>query len=45
MQVAGWVVGWGATWGGGKGVKSGQNQLPMEVVKKNKENEKYLFGS
>ena len=38
MQVVGWVVGWGATWGGGKGVKSGQNQITIEVVEKNKEN-------
>ena len=37
MQVSGWVVGRGATWGGGKGVKMGQNQVPMEVAKKNKE--------
>ena len=29
MQVLGWVVERGATWGGGKGVKSGQNQVPM----------------
>ena len=34
MQVLGWVVGRGATWGGGKGVKMGQNQVPMEVAKK-----------
>ena len=37
MQVSGWVVGRGTTWGGGKGVKMGQNQVPMEVAKKNKE--------
>ena len=37
MQVSGWVVGRGATWGGGKGVKSGQIQVLMVVVKKIRE--------
>ena len=45
MQVLGWVVGRGATWGGGKGVKMGQNQVPMEVAKKNKEYPKSWFFS
>ena len=45
MQVLGWVVGWGATCGGGKRVKTGQNQVPMEVIEKNKENQKYSFCS
>ena len=37
-QVLGWVVKRGATWGGGsKGVKSGQNQVLMEVGEKVKE--------
>ena len=32
MQVLGWVLERGATWAGGKGVKSGQNQVAMEVA-------------
>ena len=35
----------GCHMGGGKGVKSGQNQITIEVVEKNKENLKCLFGS
>ena len=45
MQVSGWVVGRGATWGGGKGVKRGQIQVPMVVVKKNKGIQKYQVNS
>ena len=45
MQVSGWVVGRGATWGGGKGVKSGQIQVLMVVVKKNKGIQKYQVNS
>ena len=45
MQVSGWVVGRGATWGVGKGVKSGQIQVLMVVVKKNKGIQKYQVNS
>ena len=34
-------MGWGATWGGDKGAKMGEIKVPMWVVEKNKENEKY----